>query len=140
MAYFINENCKGCGICKSLCPVYAINGEKKTRHIINEKRCLECGVCAKVCTSSAVEDKNKIVFEKIPKKDWLIPLVDTNTCSACSMCCEICRFDALQISYPKFRGDTNLHAYLDKPDKCVGCSLCEKECPLGAITMIRRED
>jgi ferredoxin len=51
------ENCLGCGKCKDICPVSAIemtgeNGAKKAK-VIPEK-CIGCGVCVKHCPANAL--------------------------------------------------------------------------------------
>jgi len=135
MAYYINESCTGCSLCAKSCPVQAIVGVLKERHTVNEKRCVSCGVCGNVCNFSAVLDGKGNQAEKIPRKEWKKPSVDTAVCSACSMCVELCRFSCLQISKPKERHDINVSAYLENPAKCVACALCVEICPLNAIKM-----
>jgi len=48
--YYIDpESCQGCRICSKNCPVAAIEGEKKTVHVIDQSKCTNCGLCHSVC-------------------------------------------------------------------------------------------
>ncbi len=31
--------------------------------------------------------------------------------------------------------DTWLHIVIDQPEACIGCRMCERNCPAGAITV-----
>lgn len=135
MPYLITENCIGCTACAKSCPVLAISGAPKQRHSVNVKRCVSCGVCGRVCPRGAVLDNRGNPCAPVPRTKWQKPFVDTGLCSACSMCVAICRAGALSIALPSFHGDIHVTALLGAPDKCVGCGLCQRECPLHAITM-----
>lgn len=50
----IDVKCNGCGACRPICPVGAINGQKGHRHVIDKDRCIGCGVCLNVCPTRAI--------------------------------------------------------------------------------------
>lgn len=135
MAYFIGEGCVGCGACARACPLYAVDGAPRERHVINPRRCVDCGVCAMSCPAGAVSDGEGRVGERIPPGKRPRPRIDAARCSACRLCVDICRAGALSITPPRFRGDIDAVSVLAAPEKCVGCGLCEAECPMRAITM-----
>ena len=133
MPFFITDDCIGCTACAKICPVLAISGEPKQLHKINIKRCVSCGVCGRVCPKSAVRDGHGNACKSIPRKNWQKPSINTALCSACGICVTWCRAEALRISPPAFHGDIHVFAELYQPKNCVGCALCEDNCPVGAI-------
>ncbi|PKQ15733.1 MAG: NADH-quinone oxidoreductase subunit F [Actinobacteria bacterium HGW-Actinobacteria-7] len=50
----IAEKCRGCGICKKVCPVDAISGEAKEVHHIDTEKCVKCGQCELRCPFEAI--------------------------------------------------------------------------------------
>ncbi len=48
------ELCKGCALCKRVCPVLAISGELKTPFMISQKKCIKCMACIGACKFNAI--------------------------------------------------------------------------------------
>ncbi len=55
ITYEINDKCTGCLACLRACPVSAITGEKKKKHVIDQDICDRCGSCYAVCIYDAVD-------------------------------------------------------------------------------------
>ncbi len=50
----IEELCKGCGMCRRVCPAKAISGAPKKLHIIDADLCVKCGACFKACKFKSI--------------------------------------------------------------------------------------
>jgi aldehyde:ferredoxin oxidoreductase len=80
-------------------------------------------------------DSSGAVLRKVPRSEWAKPVIDSEICTACSMCVDICSAGALGVTLPKYKGDIECSAVLTEPKKCVSCGLCERICPLAAISI-----
>lgn len=56
-----------------------------------------------------------------------LPEIDTNRCTGCHACVDVCPTHALEQVADK--------AYLAWPDKCTYCTVCEDICPENAISL-----
>ncbi len=54
VTYSINDACKGCTLCSKHCPVEAISGSVKEKHVIDTEKCIKCGKCLETCKFGAI--------------------------------------------------------------------------------------
>ncbi len=52
--YEITDACRGCTACARKCPVNAISGNVKERHVIDQTKCIKCGNCMATCKFGAI--------------------------------------------------------------------------------------
>ncbi len=52
--YNITDACTGCTLCSRKCPVEAISGKVKEKHVIDHDKCIKCGKCMDVCRFNAI--------------------------------------------------------------------------------------
>ncbi len=50
-----DDKCTGCGRCKRICPMGAIEGEQNKPHMIDPNICIGCGDCYDNCRFDAIE-------------------------------------------------------------------------------------
>jgi len=55
--YNITDKCVGCSNCIRHCPVNAISGRPKEKHVINQSLCVRCGACFDACAFEAIDRK-----------------------------------------------------------------------------------
>ena len=55
--YSITDKCRGCTACTKVCPVSAISGVVKEKHVIDTSKCIKCGSCVEKCRFGAIEKR-----------------------------------------------------------------------------------
>ena len=124
--------CLGYGDCVKACPfdaIHIVDGVAK----VDRAKCVGCGACASVCPNSVIsiipEHKRKpVVLCQNKDKGADTRKACTAGCIGCMKCAKACHFDAITV-------DVANGVFLAKidQDKCKGCQLCVKECPVGVI-------
>lgn len=54
ISFNITDECRGCTACARKCPVGAISGNKKEKHVIDQDVCIRCGRCEENCKFDAI--------------------------------------------------------------------------------------
>jgi len=155
--------CRGCGICKVVCPKDAVEivkipksfeGEKAKRPIIevNENKCVFCGICDAICPFGAltlkVDGEHVIPVVRSESFPQIIHNLEIDTtkcevgCSDCEKACPLGIIKARKMSplerareiVKSKKGNVKLRPLIDvQLSSCPGCGLCELACPQKAI-------
>jgi len=99
----------------------------KRLSILDNEKCVGCQSCMFACArrtgqGGLAESRIGIRSEGGIEHGFVVVV-----CRACEhpQCSKVCPTDAL---VPKKGGGVSFH-----PDKCIGCELCVKACPIGAV-------
>jgi len=143
--------CKGCVICKLICPRGAITVRPSSKKLgagtpapivdIDENRCDFHGICAVACPFSAIKifiDGN----DEIPAVSKnVFPIltrdidIDSSKCEpSCKKCDEKCPLGIISVAESGEPSQT----VVDVIDElCAGCQICWEECPTDALKVTK---
>ncbi|MBQ5777526.1 MAG: 4Fe-4S binding protein [Oscillospiraceae bacterium] len=142
------EKCVKCGLCIGKCPKKCLDFASVEEGVVCSDSCVYCTLCAKKCPSEAITVDRA-------NKTWEI---DREKCTQCGICINACPKKSLSIgdinACPNEVADVPAPTPVEKKeeapapaadgklkcsDTCVYCTLCQKQCPEGAITVDRAE-
>ena len=116
------DNCIACGICDKKCPANAIKVDRKTRTwTIERMQCIQCAHCVMVCPKKCLGMDGQYTTPDTTKTvhTYEIPAKAAPAAAGAAK-----------------SGSGKLECDLET---CVYCTLCAKQCPVGAITVDRAE-
>ncbi len=93
--------------------------------------CIGLGDCAAVCDNKAIKIENSLAK------------VNPALCSGCGQCAAVCPNNIISVK-PKSKTvdilcssqDNGKATKLACSKGCIGCKMCEKKCPVGAVTVV----
>jgi Fe-S-cluster-containing hydrogenase component 2 len=90
--------------------------------------CTRCDECTRACADSHPDGHARLLREGLRFGDFLV----ATSCRSCHTpyCMDGCPVDAIHR-----KGD---HLEVTIENHCIGCGLCERNCPYGAIQMVPR--
>jgi len=135
MTHSITTKCTGCTACLKICPVMAIDGERKLLHIIDPALCIDCGACGRICPVDAVDDTLDQQIFHTRRTQWLKPVVKALKCISCMVCLQSCPVNCLDWGTPDLKSHRAIPV-LHLPALCIACEFCAQACPVEAIEML----
>ena len=106
--------CLGCRSCAAVCPRQAISFRENGSARADREKCIGCGKCVKACPQQLIE--------LVPAENTIQPF-----CAGQAAASSACAQDG--DSAPKEKKAACAAG-------CIGCGICEKVCPAGAIRLL----
>jgi Fe-S-cluster-containing hydrogenase component 2/CRP-like cAMP-binding protein len=96
--------------------------------VLDLKTCTRCDECTRACADSHGDGNARLLREGLRFGDFLV----ATSCRSCHKpyCMDGCPVDAIH------RHGNHLEVVIE--NHCIGCGLCERNCPYGSIHMVHR--
>lgn len=102
--------------------------------------------CAKFCPTDAFTLEFKSYFEELGidvdielEDDVLYPVINKKLCIGCGACVQFCENDSVKLDRTIGPIWFTLKIFEINQDECVNCYLCEENCPVEAIYLVKRK-
>jgi Fe-S-cluster-containing dehydrogenase component len=94
--------------------------------VMDLESCTRCDECTRACADAHGDGVSRLLREGLRFGDYLV----ATSCRSCHKpyCMEGCPVDAIH------RAPTSLEVLIDS--HCIGCGLCETNCPYGSIQLV----
>ncbi|HEY2785348.1 MAG TPA: cyclic nucleotide-binding domain-containing protein [Fimbriiglobus sp.] len=94
--------------------------------VLDLHSCTRCDECTRACADAHGDGHSRLLRDGLRFGQFLVAA----SCRSCHTpsCMDGCPVDAIH------RSGSSLEMLID--DHCIGCSLCEKNCPFGSIQMV----
>ena len=134
------EKCLFCGQCERNCPVGAITLDRKNRTwSIDRDKCVSCGVCESKCPAHCLSLKEDWTEgdEKAVRVTW--QAVKTLEAPKPAPKAEAPKADVVKAGLLHAEGPASVNPWHieNAIEKCLFCGQCERNCPVGAISIDR---
>ncbi len=146
--------CARCAQCMKACPtnviqpaVFAAGLEGMLTPQMDYRRGYcdwSCNECGQVCPSQAIralpleEKRLKVIGRATIDRNTCIPWAEGRDCLVCE---ELCPIPHKAIVFRTGTGTGGTHAGVKLPvvvgERCIGCGICEHNCPVGVLSAIR---
>jgi len=150
------STCIRCGACVKVCPTNALQPGSSSLGMEGMWApalaprlgfCdYSCNACGHVCPTGAIplltleEKRKKVLGVAYIDKNRCLPWADNRNCIVCEEMCPVSP-KAIVLDDEPVLDDQGLKATLRRPrvirDLCIGCGICEYQCPLNGAAAIR---
>jgi polyferredoxin len=148
--------CARCGACVRVCPTQGLQPslfEGGVQNLLTPQLVprlgycnFGCNACSQVCPTGAIPELELVVKQHTPiglarvDRDRCLPWTYNTPCIVCEESCPI-EDKAIKLDEVEALNDQGETVVLQRPqvvrELCIGCGICEYQCPMGGESAIR---